>query len=98
VHIVEREGYDIAPVDATTAEGEVTLLSYVWPDMTPRFNRLRGAIEIARHVPARVLRRAAGDAVAGLCLSEGTMTVLWHSVTESPHWPHRRTIGRLSHT
>jgi hypothetical protein len=80
VHIVEREGYDIAPVDATTAEGEVTLLSYVWPDMTTRFNRLRGAIDIARHVPARVLRRAAGDAVAGLCLSEGTMTVLWHSV------------------
>jgi hypothetical protein len=80
VQIVEREGYDIAPVDATTPEGEVTLLSYVWPDMTPRFDRLRGAIEIARRVPAPVRRRAAADAVAGLRLTEGTVTVLWHSV------------------
>lgn len=80
VHIVQREGYDIAPVDATTADGELTLLSYVWPDMTPRFDRLRGAIEIARHVPAPVLRRGAANAVAGLRLTEGTMTVLWHSV------------------
>ena len=80
VTIVQREGYDIAPVDATTAAGEVTLLSYVWPDMTARLDRLRGAIEIARRVPAAVQRRAAVDAVAGLRLTEGTLTVLWHSV------------------
>lgn len=80
VRIVERDGYDIAPIDATTSEGEVTLLSYVWPDMTARVNRLRGAIEIARRVPARVQRCAAGDAVAGLRLTDATLTVLWHSV------------------
>lgn len=80
VQIVQREGFDIAPVDATTAEGEVTLLSYVWPDMTARLERLRGAIDIARRVPASVEMRAAVDAVAGLRLTEGTLTVLWHSV------------------
>ena len=80
VQIVQREGFDIAPVDATTAEGEVTLLSYVWPDMTARLERLRGAIDIARRVPASVEMRAAADAVAGLRLTEGTLTVLWHSV------------------
>ncbi|EUA52515.1 hypothetical protein I552_8623 [Mycobacterium xenopi 3993] len=48
VRIVERHGYDIAPIDATSSEGELTLLSYVWPDMTTRMDRLRGAISIAR--------------------------------------------------
>ena len=48
--------------------------------MTARLDRLRGAIEVARRVPARVERRAARDAVAGLRLTEGTLTVLWHSV------------------
>jgi hypothetical protein len=80
VHIVQREGCDIAPVDPTTAEGQLTLLSYVWPDMTARLDRLRGAIEIARRVPARVERRAAAAAVTGLRVENGTLTVLWHSV------------------
>ncbi|MBO0864521.1 MAG: DUF2332 family protein, partial [Mycobacterium sp.] len=50
LQIVERHGYDIAPVDATTRDGELTLLSYVWPDMTARLDRLRGAVRVARHV------------------------------------------------
>jgi hypothetical protein len=80
LHIVRREGCDIAPLDATTAEGELTLLSYVWPDMTARLDRLRGAIEIARRVPVHVEQRAAAAAVTGLRLDKGTLTVLWHSV------------------
>ncbi|EUA06688.1 hypothetical protein I553_0788 [Mycobacterium xenopi 4042] len=47
MRIVERHGYDIAPIDATNSEGELTLLSYVWPDMTVRMDRLRGAISVA---------------------------------------------------
>lgn len=39
-----RQRYDIAPVDATNRDGELTLLSCVWPDMTTRIERLRGAI------------------------------------------------------
>ena len=53
LQIVERHGYDIAPLDATGSDGELTLLSYVWPDQQARLDRLRGAIEIARRVPAR---------------------------------------------
>ncbi|GFG73135.1 DUF2332 domain-containing protein [Mycobacterium botniense] len=79
--IVERRGYDIAPIDPTSAAGEVTLLSYVWPDMTDRLDRLRNAIGVARRVPVRLQRRPAADAVAGLCLGENALTVLWHSVT-----------------
>jgi hypothetical protein len=81
VRIVERHGYDIAPIDVTGADGEMTVLSYVWPDQDARMNRLRGAIAVARNVPARLERQTAADAVAGLTLTDGALTVLWHSIT-----------------
>jgi len=80
LQIVERHGYDIAPLDATSSDGELTLLSYVWPDQQVRLDRLRGAISIARRVPAPLHRRNAIDAVAGLDVTSGTLTVLWHSI------------------
>jgi hypothetical protein len=81
VRIVERHGYDIAPIDVTGADGEMTALSYVWPDQSARLDRLRGAIAVARNVPARLVRQTAADAVAGLTLTDGALTVLWHSIT-----------------
>jgi hypothetical protein len=81
VRIVERHGYDIAPIDVTGTDGEMTALSYVWPDQATRLNRLRGAIAVARRVPAQLHRQRAGDAVAGLTLADGALTVLWHSIT-----------------
>ncbi|MCV7227467.1 DUF2332 domain-containing protein [Mycolicibacterium komossense] len=81
LRIVERHGFDIAPVDAMSDDGRRTLLSYVWPDMPARLDRLRGAIDIARRVPAGLDRMSAADAVAGLRLVRGTVTVLWHSIT-----------------
>ncbi len=59
----------------------MTVLSYVWPDQGARLARLRGAIEVARRVPAALERRTAADAVAGLTLADGALTVLWHSIT-----------------
>jgi hypothetical protein len=81
VLIVERNGYDIAPIDVTGADGEMTVLSYVWPDQDARLARLRGAIAVARNVPARLHRNTAAEAVAGLTLADGALTVLWHSIT-----------------
>ncbi len=81
VRIVERHGYDIAPIDVTGADGEMTVLSYVWPDQSVRLERLRGAIAVARKVPAQLHRVTAADAVAGMTLAEGALTVLWHSIT-----------------
>ena len=80
LQIVERHGYDIAPLDATGADGELTLLSYVWPDQSERLDRLRGAISIARRVPAELQRRDAVDAVTGLSVETGALTVVWHSI------------------
>lgn len=81
LRIVARRGYDIAPIDATSRDGELTLLSFVWPDMTVRLSRLRGAIRVAREVPVRLQRRSATDAVADLAVAPDTLTVLWHSIT-----------------
>jgi hypothetical protein len=81
LQIAERHGYDIAPLDATSRDGELTLLSYVWPDMTARLGRLRGAIDIARRAPAPLHRANAAEAVAGLNVAQGATTVLWHSIT-----------------
>lgn len=38
--VTERAGCDLAPVDPTTQEGRITLLSYTWPDQTERLERL----------------------------------------------------------
>ena len=81
VSIVERNGFDIAPIDVTGADGEMTVLSYVWPDQDARLDRLRGAIAVARNVPAGLERRTAADAVARMSLADGALTVLWHSIT-----------------
>jgi len=81
VQIVQRHGYDIAPLDPTSSAGELTLLSYVWPDQPDRLDRLRGAISIARRIPAQLRRSNAVDAVAGLSGTAGALTVLWHSIT-----------------
>ncbi|WP_406817064.1 DUF2332 domain-containing protein [Mycobacterium sp. M23085] len=81
LRIVARHGYDIAPIDVGEADGETTVLSYVWPDQGARLARLRGAIEVARRVPAALERRTAADAVAGLTPADGALTVLWHSIT-----------------
>ena len=81
VRIVERCGYDVAPLDVTGTEGELALLSYVWPDQDARLQRLRAAIAVARGVPAMLQRRTAAEAVTGVQLADGALTVLWHSIT-----------------
>jgi hypothetical protein len=80
VRVVERTGYDIAPVDPATSEGRLRLTAYVWPDQVERLHRLRGALEVAARVPAALHRTGAGAAVRALAPAQGAWTVLWHSV------------------
>jgi len=80
LRIAERVGSDIAPVNPLTEDGARTLTSYVWPDMPERLARLRGAIDVARRVPADVRREDAVSFLRGLELSPGHVTVVWHSV------------------
>lgn len=80
LRIAERVGSDVAPVDALSAGGALTLTSYMWPDQLERLERLRGALAIARSVPADVRREDAVSFLRNVELSEGHVTVIWHSV------------------
>jgi hypothetical protein len=80
--VVERCGCDRNPIDATTPDGRLTLMSYVWPDQVERFARLEAAIEVARRVPA-VIDRADADAWIADRLTlplPGIATVVVHSI------------------
>jgi hypothetical protein len=81
LEVESRHGCDLDPVDVTTRDGELTLLSYVWPDQLERFERTAAAIRIARAVPATVER---ADAVTWLrdhvAPTPGVATVMFHSI------------------
>jgi hypothetical protein len=80
VEVVERLGVDLAPIDPSSEDGRLRLMAFVWADQVGRMDRLRGAFEVARLVPAEL---RAGDAVAAtreLQLTAGHWTLLWHSV------------------
>jgi hypothetical protein len=82
IELAERRGCDPAPVDLTTEEGRLTLLSYVWADQVDRLARLEAAIEIARQDPPAV-DRAGAAAWLGERLAEprpGVSTVVFHSI------------------
>lgn len=98
VTIVERSGCDVSPVNPLADGGRLTLSAYVWPDQPARHERLRGAFELARRIPARVDAVEAATFVDALELSDGHATVLWHSVMWQyvPRDQQRRVTRRLA--
>jgi hypothetical protein len=80
LRIADRIGSDINPVNPLSEDGALTLTSYVWPDQAARLARLRGALAVAREVPADVRREDALSFLRNVELSEGHVTVIWHSV------------------
>lgn len=80
--VESRRGCDPHPIDPSTDEGATLLLSFVWPDQLARIRLLRGAIEVARRVPATV-----DEAPASAWLRDrtsepapGVATVVYHSI------------------
>lgn len=80
LHIIEREGCDLNPIDPTTTQGRLDLTAFVWPDDRLRHERLGAALVIAQRQPAPVVRRDVLDYVRGLRPKPGAVTVVWHSV------------------
>jgi len=82
LRIEERRGCDVAPIDATTAEGRLRLRSFVWPDQLERLARLDAALAVAAAHPPVVDE---ADAVPWLdhqlaTPSPGATTVVVHSI------------------
>jgi len=82
VAIAERRGCDRAPLDPTSEEGRLTLLSYVWADQPRRAERILAAAEVARATPAVVERAGAAEWLEARLreASEGVATVVFHSI------------------
>jgi hypothetical protein len=99
--VMDRRGCDRAPVDPASEDGRLTLLSYVWPDMTHRFELLRAALDLARTAPGPV-DRAHGptwlaEQLAGR--APAAATVVSHSIvmqylSEAEREEVRATIAR----
>jgi len=80
--VVERRGCDRNPIDAGTAEGQMLLRSFVWPDQRDRFRALDAALSIAATFPVAVDREDAAVWVEQQLrdVREGVATVLFHSI------------------
>lgn len=80
--VAERRGCDRNPIDPTTDDGRLTLLSFVWPDQLDRVEHLEAAIAIARQVPAAVDHADAGEWVEQRLAEPvaDTATVVFHSI------------------
>ena len=81
--MVERSGCDRDPIDPTSEDGRLTLLSYLWPGQDERFETLRGALDVA----ARASRprssgptSSTGSASSSPTPRPGVATVVFHSI------------------
>jgi hypothetical protein len=82
VEIATRHGCDASPIDPTTAEGELTLLTYIWPDQGERIVRMRAALQVARAEPVAVERESAAAWAERMLAAPtpGQATVIYHSI------------------
>ena len=83
IEVVDRRACDIAPIDATTDDGRLTMLSFLWPDQLERFDRLRAALDIAAADPVTVDQGDAGEWLAAQLDGDApvdTATVVFHSI------------------
>jgi hypothetical protein len=80
--VVERRGCDIAPIDATSRDGQLALLSYIWPDEPKRLARMRAALEVAERYPPLVDPVPAGPWIRQVLAEPQSATVqlVWQSV------------------
>lgn len=80
--VLERRGCDRSPVDPTTEEGRLTLMSYVWPDQLARIRNLRAALQVAARTPAEVEQANAAEWLEDRLAepSPGSATVVYHSI------------------
>lgn len=96
LRVVHRAGCDVHPVDVATADGRLHLSSFVWPDDTVRWERLRAALALAAAEPVAVQLLSGPDFLSRELSRPhpGELTVVWHSVVWQYVSPAERERGR----
>lgn len=82
VEIASRQGCDAAPIDPTSEEGHLALLTFIWPNQPERIARMRAALAVAKEIPVALDREPAAS-WARRMLAEpvrGATTVIYHSI------------------
>jgi hypothetical protein len=81
LHVVSRQGVDIAPLDAADEAVAQRLLAFIWADQPERLARTEAAIALARRFPPPIARGDAADWLeATLALADGVATLVYHSI------------------
>jgi hypothetical protein len=80
IEIRERACCDLAPIDALSPEGQLTLQSYVWADQLDRIAQLRGAFAVFASAPVVVEQADAASWLERASLVQpGAATIVYHS-------------------
>lgn len=92
VDVASRLGCDARPVDPTADAGQLTLMSYVWPDQLHRLARLRAACSVAAQVEATVVQGNAAPWTRRQLAerAQGAATVVFHSIVTQYLAEHER--------
>ena len=96
--VIDRRGCDPNPVDPSSEDGRLTLLSCVWPDQPARLRLLRSALDVAARVPAEVDRAGALQWVPAQLEERraGAATIVFHSIVmQYLSKPDRERFARL---
>jgi len=101
VAVADRRGVDVAPIDAASEAGRLTLLSFVWPDQIHRLERLRAALDVAASHPVTIDVGDAGPWVERELAppgvgAKGLATVVFHSIVLQYVPPESRRRMRLA--
>lgn len=81
LHVVSRQGVDIAPLDAADDDVAQRLLAFIWADQPERLARTEAAIALARRFPPPLEQGDAADWLERtLALADGVATVVYHSI------------------
>ena len=93
VIVASRCASDISPIDVSTPDGRLTMLSFVWPDHAERVIRLRAALDVAAMTPLVIECADAGEWLAQQLATRphtGRATVVFHSIV----WQYLPTATR----
>ncbi len=82
IRVRHRLGCDLNPLDPTSPDDRLRLMSYVWADQQERIERLRAAIALAAPAPPTVERKDALSWLPEVLArpEEGAVRVLYHTV------------------